>query len=91
MADKYIKITSVLNEKDRRLALADKAKSYGRRGLSEVSRLSGLSRVTINAGLKELDKNLSTLLPKSKKDKKVVAGKRKQSKILAYQKTLKIL
>jgi len=58
LEEKYITITSLLNEKDRRLVLAAELKNFGRGGLSKVVRLSGISRVTINAGLKELDKNL---------------------------------
>ena len=77
LEEKYTTITSLLNEKDRRLVLAAEAKSFGRGGLSKVARLSGISRVTINAGLKELDKNLSTLPPKSK-NRKEGGGRKKE-------------
>jgi hypothetical protein len=45
----------VLNEKQRRRFLASEAKEYGRGGVSEVSRISGVSRTTIYTGLHELE------------------------------------
>jgi hypothetical protein len=45
----------VLNEKQRRIFLACEAKEYGPGGISEVSRISKVSRTTIRAGLKELE------------------------------------
>jgi transposase len=47
-------MTPLLNEKQRRLFLASEAKSYGRGGISKVSQISGVSRTTILAGIKEL-------------------------------------
>ena len=43
-----------LNERQRRLFLANEAISYGRGGISEVSRISGASRKTIRLGIQEL-------------------------------------
>lgn len=51
---KYKKILPYLNEKQTRIVLAADAESMGRGGLSKVSRLSGVSRVTLNLGIKEL-------------------------------------
>jgi hypothetical protein len=45
----------VLNEKQRRLFVASEAKAYGRGGISLASQLSGMSRTTVRAGLRELD------------------------------------
>jgi predicted transcriptional regulator len=45
----------LLNEKQRRLFLASEAKALGFGGISDVSRTSGLSCVTITHGLKELE------------------------------------
>jgi transposase len=45
----------VLNEKQLRRFLASEAKEYGWGGISEVSRISGVSRTTIRVGLKELE------------------------------------
>ena len=44
-----------LNERDRRLALATEAKSWGRGGISAVHRATGASRSTIRRGITELD------------------------------------
>ncbi len=43
-----------LNERDRRLALATEAQSWGRGGITAVHRATGASRSTIDRGLKEL-------------------------------------
>jgi hypothetical protein len=45
----------VLNEKQLRRFLASEAKEYGWGGVSEASRISGVSRTTIRIGLKELE------------------------------------
>ena len=45
----------LLNERQRRLYLANEAKAMGRGGISQVSRVSGVSRVTITQGLKEIN------------------------------------
>ena len=44
-----------LNERQRRLYLATEAKSIGYGGVTRVSRISGISRVTISQGLNELE------------------------------------
>ncbi len=51
---KYKKILPHLNEKQTRIVLAADAESMGRGGLSKVSKLSGISRVTLNIGIREL-------------------------------------
>jgi hypothetical protein len=45
---------SLLNEKQRRLYLANEAKAIGRGGIKEAHEVSGVSRVTIIKGLKEI-------------------------------------
>jgi hypothetical protein len=40
-----------LNERDRRLAMATEAKSWGRGGINAVQRATGASRTTIRSGL----------------------------------------
>jgi len=44
-----------LNERDRRLALATEAKSWGRGGISAVHEATGVSKATIRRGKMELD------------------------------------
>jgi transposase len=48
-----------LNERDRRLALATEAKSWGYGGVTAVHRATGASRSTIRRGLTELDSDAS--------------------------------
>lgn len=45
----------LLDEWQRRIFLATEAKSYGYGGISRLSKLSGVSRVTITQGIKEID------------------------------------
>ena len=51
---KYEKILPLLNEKQKRILLAAEAESMGRGGLQKVSKLSGVSRVTLNVGMQEI-------------------------------------
>src|SRR6187549_4157382 len=46
-----------LNERDRRLALATEATSWGRGGIAAVHRATGASRSTIRRGIIELEGN----------------------------------
>ena len=48
-------VLPALNEYQRRRYLSAEAKSYGRGGITLVSRLSGVSRPTLTSGVKELD------------------------------------
>jgi len=52
---KYTSLEPVLNERARRLWAAVEARAIGRGGITRVAEATGLSRVTIRAGLKELD------------------------------------
>jgi transposase len=53
-AENRIKILlPILNEKQRRLYLATEAKALGYGGISQVSRVSGVSRLTISQGIKD--------------------------------------
>jgi transposase len=54
LKEKYDSLLPFLGEKETRLVLAADAKSMGRGGLSKVAKLTGVSRVTLNAGLKDL-------------------------------------
>jgi transposase len=44
-----------LDERQRRLFLAIEAKSWGHGGITQVSKISGVSRVTITQGIKEIE------------------------------------
>jgi hypothetical protein len=52
---KYTSLEPVLDERARRLWAAVEARAIGRGGITRVAEATGLSRVTIRAGLKELD------------------------------------
>src|SRR3954471_11148261 len=51
---KYISLEPVLDERARRLWAATEARALGWGGISQVSEATGLSRITIKAGLTEL-------------------------------------
>ena len=48
----------ILNERQKRLYLANEAMSYGRGGISLVSRISGMSRTTITKAIDELNSDV---------------------------------
>jgi hypothetical protein len=50
----WLRVLETLNEYQSRLFVAEKALQLGRGGISHLSRLTGMSRVTITQGLREL-------------------------------------
>ena len=50
----------LLDERQRRIFLATEAKSLGHGGISQISKLSGVSRVTITLGIKEIENPITT-------------------------------
>jgi DNA-binding phage protein len=60
-----IALLAVLNEQARRLVAAFLAGQQGRGGITQIARISGLSRNTIRRGLRELTRPdaFSSLLP----------------------------
>ena len=76
---KYEEILPVLNEKQTRLVLAAEAKSMGRGGLSKVSALSGMSRVTLNIGIKELASATTENVPGNVRVRKQGGGRKKET------------
>ena len=52
--NKIKKILPLLNEKQKRIYLASEAEAIGYGGISEVSRISGMSRRAISRGMKEI-------------------------------------
>jgi len=53
LKEKYDSLLLLLGEKETHLALAADAKSMGRSGLGKVANHLGISRVTLNACLKD--------------------------------------
>jgi|ERR1035437_1990590 transposase len=76
---KYEEILPILNEKQTRLILAAEAKSMGRGGLSKVSTLSGISRVTLNIGIKELASVTTEDVVKNERMRKQGGGRKKET------------
>ncbi|MBI4369804.1 MAG: ISAzo13 family transposase, partial [Elusimicrobia bacterium] len=74
-----------LNEKQKRIAAAVEARALGYGGVSEVSKITGLSRTTLHQAIKEL-KNPKTRREMEKARVRVSGGGRK--KILAQHPSL---
>jgi len=55
MEEHIQRMLSFLDERQKRLFLASEAKAIGYRGISIVSRISGMSRTTITRGMRELE------------------------------------
>jgi len=55
LAEHIKRLLPCLDESQRRKFLASEAMSLGRGGIAEVSRISGVHRNTIRAGIKELN------------------------------------
>ena len=54
MEERIKRMLPLLNERQKRLFLANEALSYGRGGISAVSRMSGMSRTTITKAVEEI-------------------------------------
>ena len=52
---KLDKVLPILDERQKRIYLASEAKYIGRGGLTKISKLTGVSRVTINSGILDLE------------------------------------
>jgi hypothetical protein len=66
----------ILNEKQRRIFLASEAKAIGRGGITQVSDMSGVSRVTITLGLKEIKEHDGNI-PDSSRCRKEGGGRKR--------------
>src|SRR6266571_3708426 len=60
MAARLAGLLPRLNERDRRLALATEAKSWGRGGITAVHQATGASKTTIRRGIADLDSDADT-------------------------------
>lgn len=89
LREKYRLLLPHLNEKERRLVLASDAKSYGRGGLSLISKIVGVSRVTLNSGLRDLEKKIDSDKKNQKTIRKSGGGRKKETvKNVELQKTI---
>ena len=65
--EKYKTILPFLSERQRRIYLSAEAKCFGYGGITKVSKLSGVSRVSITKGMKEIKEKRSIPVEKSRK------------------------
>jgi hypothetical protein len=78
---KYATLSPLLSERTKRAVYAADAISLGRGGISLVARLSGVSRVTLHAGVKELlEKRKLDDLP-TERIRKEGGGRKKKSEV----------
>jgi hypothetical protein len=70
LAIKIHEMLPSLNERQQRLYLAAEAKALGHGGITKISKISGVSRVTITEGVRELESDASRDLPVSRCRKK---------------------
>jgi len=61
------KILPILNEAQRRMYLASEAEALGHGGITQISNATGISRVTITAGMKDLKEGRNTSVPSGEK------------------------
>lgn len=57
------KILPILNEAQKRIYLASEAEALGHGGITQISKVTGVSRVTITAGINDLKKNRNSAIP----------------------------
>jgi len=76
LKEKLSKISSYLNERQRRIVYAAEAEQLGRGGKTTICKLTGMSRPTLNHGFIELSENVSDRLDFSRIRKKG-AGRKK--------------
>ena len=79
LKEKYERLIPFLDEREIRLVLAADAVSMGRGGLSLVSTITGVSRVTLNAGVKELETSQAVNRLEKKRIRKPGGGRKKET------------
>jgi len=78
---KYATLSTLLSERTKRAVYAADAMSIGRGGISLVSRLSGVSRVTLHAGVKELMKKRKLEDLPTERIRREGGGRKKKSEV----------
>jgi transposase len=88
LKEKYKTILPYLSEKQKRIFLSIEAKYFGYGGVTKVSRISGVSRMLLTQGIKELDKKIDISIDRSRKSgggRKKVIEKYPEAKKLIKQ------
>ena len=76
----------LLNEKQKRIYLASEAIAIGRGGVTEISRISGISRSVITAGIKDInDGNAEVLSADAPIRRKGAGRKPKNGNVLEFR------
>ncbi len=75
-AEKILTMLPLLNEKQRRIYLASEAIALGRGGIAEISRISGVSRSMISAGIREIRSGDPDLLALDAPQRRKGAGRK---------------
>ena len=78
--NRILTMLPLLNEKQRRLFLAAEAKAVGHGGISQISRVSGVSRVTIKQGIKDLEEQ-SAVTQNIERSRKEGGGRKKVTEV----------
>ena len=84
LSKKYKEVMSYLSERQKRIFLSIEAKYFGHGGITKVSKLSGVSRVSITKGKKELEEKIEMPVEKSRREgggRKSVVDKFPQIKV----------
>ena len=68
LSKKYKEVMSYLSERQKRIFLSIEAKYFGHGGITKVSRLSGVSRVSITKGIKELEEKVEMPVERSRRE-----------------------
>ena len=76
LANKIEQMLPILNESQKRLYLASEAQALGRGGITEISKITGVSRVTITTGIKELETGIDEKFHKDMRIRKEGAGRK---------------
>jgi len=88
LKEKYKTLLPYLSEKQKRIFLSIEAKYFGYGGITKVSRISGVSRMLLTQGIKELDKKIDIPIDRSRKSgggRKKVIEKYPEAKKLIKQ------
>jgi hypothetical protein len=77
LVERIKNVLPLLDEKQRRLYLASEAKELGYGGISKISQISGVSRVTITLGMAEIESEVNKPNTQSRSRSRKVGGGRK--------------
>jgi hypothetical protein len=77
----WLKVLATLNEFQARLFVAARARQVGRGGVSRMSRLTGMSRMTIGKGIAELNKRGRPAAPQEGRQRRPGGGRQRADEV----------